>query len=366
MFPRAAARRHESSLSVYNGAMWIRDALVSLVFVTACTIGTAAEDEGEQRPPGAMCADNKECAGNYCTSEGYCAQTTCKGGCPAGWTCERSGTVLTFGGSDYCEPSCAACPAGTRCEGNAVRCERPEPKVTLAGDPPKLNQLSNIDLVIDAGNRGPYTVAWAFAEGAPPTPAKGTGTKVAVTFAVSASYLLHVTLEGGGLADKTVSVPVQVCGGDGAECAYSTECCGGECALERTLDDSGKRQAYCVAKCPATCKTGYACRDFTGYAGSGRPNGTFCLPEPAVITIDVSPAAPKVNQPITFTATATSPAGLRILSQEWYLDDFDLSNAEGPTYVLTESAPKSRRVTFRVYDDGQQITKKSVDVNITQ
>lgn len=222
----------------------------------------------------------------------------------------------------------------------------------------------SLDLVIEAAGRSAYDVTWSFPDQGRgiPSPAAGSGTHLAVTFPKLGDYRFEVTLKGGGLKDETIDTSVTACGEDGDACGdFGDACCGGKCAL-----NVGASDRFCALTCPASCRPGYSCHSFQNFAGSGFPTGDFCLPDPPAITIDVSPAAPKANQPVTLTAHATSPAGLNLLAQYWYVDDSPLEASKGSTLTLNPTKAESHRITVQVFDEAQQIAKKTIDVSITE
>lgn len=341
-----------------------------IALVAACKVNSGAEDTSTRghAVAGATCAEGKDCASGICTLEGFCGQIDCSDArpCPSGWMCQSYSSFLSNGWS--CEPACDACPVGTKCDGG--RCKRPPAVVTITGGPIHANQPVSFDLAIDAGARGPYTTSWSIAnpDSSDSMPiATGTGTHVAVTLPEAVQYRMLVTLKGGGLKDEAVSIQLPVCAEQGAACRYAGGCCSGECVIDRYFvyeDDFGK--AYCAPACPATCQAGYSCHDFTQYAGSGYPGGQHCLPDPPVVTIDVSPAAPKANQPVTLTGHATSAAGLKIIGWYWYVDGSGLEASKEPTLTLNPTKAEFHQVWLHVFDESQQIAKQPIGVNITE
>jgi hypothetical protein len=68
-------------------------------------------------------------------------------------------------------------------------------------------------------------------------------------------------------------------------------------------------------------------------------------------TFTFSPETPLTQQPVTFTSTATTDPGVRIVSQEWDLnDDGTFDDASGPTAGFMFVRPGPQRVTLRVVD----------------
>ena len=341
---------------------------VVLGLLVACNLGSDPA-EGTKGGPGALCASNDECASGFCrVLDGYCGKSGCNGDgdCPAGWTCEtsRGDPIFGFGGgSTFCQPSCAACPVGTGCEASS-RCETLEPIVTVKGDPPRVGVPASLELVIDARGLPSSNVSWKFqpSSGKPaPTPSAGSGTNVNVTFSDNGQYALAVTIGGPGTKKTTgATVQIAVCGDAGSVCHGGPgECCDGECALRRNV---GARDATvtCVARCPATCAPGHSCRDFDRFYDSSLPTGTFCLPDPPVITIDYAPKAPTIDQPVTFTSTASSPAGLKIVGYRWFIGDSPFEVGTSPTLTQTFGESGSYEITLEVSDDANQRAKQKV------
>jgi hypothetical protein len=184
-----------------------------------------------------------------------------------------------------------------------------------------------------------------------------------VTFHQLGVHSLIVTFGSPSAKPTTVTVPITVCGAAGSVCAGGDGvCCGGECALERSDLGATNRRTTCVDRCPATCAPGWSCREFDRIQNSSAPPGSFCLPELAELTIDYFPKEPTIDQDVTFTATATSPAGLQILAYTWRVGDSSLDAQHGPKFVEKFRTSGTHKVSVIVQDDAVQLAKKEVSV----
>jgi hypothetical protein len=348
--------------------------MLGFVFgVVACKVVPTSDEvqTSTKRGTGDLCAVDDDCTSHICRSEGFCGKAGCKKheDCPADWRCETSDGDPIFGlgrGNTSCQPTCSSCPKDTSCEAGAnLSCRPIEPRITLAGDAPRVGQPTNIELVVDTRGRTFSETTWKFeGAGALPTPsASGTGTKLAVTFHELGIHPLTVTFTGPSMKPTIVKVPIAVCGAAGSTCAGGDGvCCGGECALERGGTGWDDRRKTCVERCPATCAPGWSCREFNRVQNSSAPSGAFCLPDLPQITVDYTPKTPTINEPITFTATATSPGGLEIRSYVWRLGDSMLDEEHGQTWVHELRTSGTHHIKMIVQDDAIQVAETEITV----
>jgi PKD repeat protein len=81
-------------------------------------------------------------------------------------------------------------------------------------------------------------------------------------------------------------------------------------------------------------------------------------------TFDVSPAAPQIGQPVSFTSTASDSDG-SVVSQEWDLDgDGTFSDAAGSSAQTTFTTAGVHNVSLRVSDDRGVLVVGTVPVTV--
>jgi hypothetical protein len=101
---------------------------------------------------------------------------------------------------------------------------------------------------------------------------------------------------------------------------------------------------------PGTYSVRLQVEDTLGNRSTMKKSVTVVAQAP-VAAYTFAPAAPLVNQPVTFTSTATDPDGT-IVEQVWDLNgDGVYDNGAGPTALRTFSAPGSYVVGLRVTDN---------------
>jgi hypothetical protein len=102
----------------------------------------------------------------------------------------------------------------------------------------------------------------------------------------------------------------------------------------------------------------------TSYNAAGTITKTVTVGQPPVASFSVSPAAPLVNEPVTFTSTASDPDG-SIAELAWDLNgDGSYDNGTGPVALRSFSAPGAYVVGLRVTDNDGLISFYSQTVAV--